>query len=78
MTHTAETRVAPEAPREPVGTRFFEQRLRELEEALARLENATRIELDNLYFRVAEASLDSRTTQVRTGTRDGEWSEVRG
>jgi hypothetical protein len=59
------------------GLAAMEQRLRDLEENHARLEDAITQRLDEMFFEIVGARLASTTTQSRTGTRDGEWAERR-
>ena len=74
--------VAPRALGAPYGTAtadaaMFRQWMREMEERFAFLERTMQMQLDEAFFAAARASLDSHRTQVRTGTRDGEWMERR-
>jgi hypothetical protein len=72
----ARTTSSPVAAMVRVG--FLEQQVRELQETVARLEDAMQRQVDEAFFLATRASLDSASTKVQTGTRAGEWMEARG
>jgi hypothetical protein len=72
----ARSTATPVATQVRVG--FLEQEVRGLQETVARLEDELRQAIDDAFFMAARASLDSATTRVQTGTRQGEWMEARG
>jgi TolA-binding protein len=72
----ARSTATPVATQVRVG--FLEQEVRDLQEKVAYLEDALQRQIDEVFFAASRASLDSATTRVQTGTRQGEWMEARG
>ena len=80
MTMQARVEMGAESPMAHAAARAvegqaWEQRFRDMEEHIARLEDELRRGLDEAFCLAASASLDSKRTQVRTGTREEEWCE---